>query len=88
MPIQYPPHTVALGSIYVAALLATIDHPDSPESSPDPSSRIIAKTLGQHGEWERKYQAQVEDLEGELITSTTRRTHTHPEASSNCTYYC
>ncbi|KAG7088334.1 hypothetical protein E1B28_012341 [Marasmius oreades] len=61
IPIQYPPHTVALGSIYVASLLSSFEH-----DTAGPEARIglrIAGILGQHGPWEAKFQSHVEDLE-------------------------
>lgn len=64
MPIQYPPHIVALGSLYVAALLSSSEQLMRPERSGYNSSHQIAAILSKGGEWERKFQAQVEDLEG------------------------
>lgn len=64
LPLQYPPNTIAMGSIYVAALLASFEHPpEQPEQGCCPASQI-AETLGTHGSWERKFQVQAEDLEG------------------------
>lgn len=64
LPLQYPPNTIAMGSIYVAALLASFEHPpEKPEQGCCPASQI-AETLGTHGSWERKFQVQAEDLEG------------------------
>ncbi|KAJ6585084.1 cyclin-like protein [Mycena capillaripes] len=59
VPIQYPPHIVALANLYVAALLSSFEQPVREDST----SRI-AETLGRNGDWEQKYQAQVDDLEG------------------------
>lgn len=64
MPIQYPPHVVALGSLYVAALLSSLEQPAKTELTGYHSSHQIAALLGRRGEWERKFQTQVEDLEG------------------------
>jgi CTD kinase subunit beta len=56
VPIQYPPHVVALASLYVAALLSSFEQPNN-------SSHQIAAILSKRGQWEHKFQAQVEDLE-------------------------
>lgn len=61
MPIQFPPHVVALASLYAAALLASFERITSPGDS---SSFHIAKILSTRGGWETKFQARVEDLEG------------------------
>ncbi|KAF8631401.1 hypothetical protein AX15_002409 [Amanita polypyramis BW_CC] len=66
LPVQYPPHTIALGSIYVAALLSSFELPVPPPEEVPEGCRAphdIALLLGNRGDWEKKYQAQVEDLE-------------------------
>lgn len=63
IPIEYPPHVVALGSIYVASILSSFEQPEGEEQQ---SSLALAGSLGQHGEWEQKFQAHLEDLEGLL----------------------
>lgn len=63
LPIQYPPHTIALGSIYVAALLSSFEQPASPTREGFRTSGNIASSLGKRGDWEKKFQSQVEDLE-------------------------
>lgn len=55
---------MALGSLYVAALLSSFEQPASPERYGCNSSQQIAATLSKHGQWERKFKVQVEDLEG------------------------
>jgi CTD kinase subunit beta len=65
VPLKYPPHVVALGSIYVASLLSSFEQPPSPEQSGYRSSHEIAATLSE-GQWEQDFQSQVEDLEGIL----------------------
>ncbi|CUA68775.1 hypothetical protein RSOLAG22IIIB_03635 [Rhizoctonia solani] len=72
VPLQYPPHTIALGCIYLAALLMSTD-PNGPATSPtydsrehsfrgDDPSMIVAK-LTHPGEWETKFYSRVEQLE-------------------------
>lgn len=63
IPIEYPPHVVALGSIYVAAILGSFEQPEGEEQK---VNLALAGSLGQHGEWEQKFQAHLEDLEGSL----------------------
>ncbi|KAK7056895.1 RNA polymerase II C-terminal domain kinase beta subunit [Paramarasmius palmivorus] len=68
VPIQYPPHTVALGSLYVAALLSSFESdPNSPEAR---NGHEIAQLLRQNGSWEKKFQSHVEDIEGASIAHT------------------
>lgn len=70
--LQFPPHVVALGCIYLAALLSSFEQGASPERPGYNSSQQIAVTLGKPGFWEDQYQTQVQDLQGEQqqITST------------------
>ncbi|KIM56491.1 hypothetical protein SCLCIDRAFT_1220290 [Scleroderma citrinum Foug A] len=59
VPLMYPPNTVALGCIYTAALLSTMESP----SSSDTDDCRIANLLKEKGDWERTYMAEAEDLE-------------------------
>lgn len=63
LPLQYPPHIIALGGLYVACLLTSFEQPlsDNPERI---AAEEIAQKLKKKGDWERKFQSQVEDLEG------------------------
>ncbi|KAH7890729.1 cyclin-like protein [Phlebopus sp. FC_14] len=62
VPIMYPPNTVALGCIYTASLLLTLEQ--APSWNPqDESDQQIAVLLKRKGEWERSYMAEAEDLE-------------------------
>ncbi|KAJ3753793.1 cyclin-like protein [Lentinula raphanica] len=60
IPIEYPPHTVALGSLYVAAILGSFEQPEGEERH---ANLKLASSLGQHGDWEQQFQAHLEDLE-------------------------
>ncbi|KAL1667449.1 cyclin-like protein [Schizophyllum commune] len=62
IPLQYPPHTVAMGSIYVAALLSSFEQTQEDDSGAT-SSHDIAQMLHEHGAWEASFQCQVDDLE-------------------------
>lgn len=54
---------MALGCLFTAALLLSFEQPRLPEPPGCQSSHDLAALLGQHGDWEMKYQAEVEDLE-------------------------
>ncbi|KAF8073747.1 cyclin-like protein [Lyophyllum atratum] len=88
LPVQYPPHTIALGSIYVAALLSSFEQPLSPGKGEYRSSQDLASYLGKHGDWERRFQSQVEDLEViahsviDLLLATTQNTSANTSPST------
>ena len=64
--LQFPPHVVALACIYLAALLSTFEQNEAHAPLGDHSNNLeIVATLRDHGPWEEKFQAQVDDLEGE-----------------------
>ncbi|KAG6890592.1 hypothetical protein C0995_006568 [Termitomyces sp. Mi166 len=63
LPIQYPPHTLALGSIYVAALLSSFEQPIPPAEQGFLAPHELASYLRKHDQWENQFQSQVEDLE-------------------------
>lgn len=63
--LQFPPHVVALACIYLAALLSTFEQNDANASPESQNNLTIVATLRDHGPWEKKFQAQVDDLEGE-----------------------
>ncbi|KAF4590728.1 hypothetical protein EYR40_009325 [Pleurotus pulmonarius] len=63
VPLQYPPHVVALGSIYVAALLSSFEQPESPGLDNHLSNKYFAEMFNEGGNWENKYHAHVEDLQ-------------------------
>ncbi|KAJ3791197.1 cyclin-like protein [Lentinula aff. detonsa] len=60
VPIEYPPHIVALGSIYVASILGSFEQSEGEEQQ---ANLKLASSLGQHGDWEQQFQAHLEDLE-------------------------
>jgi len=104
IPLQYPPHTIALACVYLAALLTSFDTPATPRSDGDPyvASHEISAILGDHGSWEKKFNAHVEDLEDivhallDLLTSfainapssltTSPRTPSSPSAHHLSTF--
>jgi CTD kinase subunit beta len=62
--LQYPPHALALGSLYVAALLSSFEQLPEPVTPGQRTSGELAKLLNKHGIWEEQFQSQAEDLEG------------------------
>jgi CTD kinase subunit beta len=65
--LQYPPHVVAIACIYLAALLSTFEQNETHPPLEYHSSHEIVGMLGEHGPWEKKFQAQVDDLEGKFL---------------------
>ncbi|KAI0269737.1 cyclin-like protein [Gloeopeniophorella convolvens] len=63
--LQYPPHVVSIACLYLAALLSTFEQTEPPRPSPTGcrSDHEIVALLSDHGPWERRFQAQVDDLE-------------------------
>ena len=71
VPLMYPPHTVALGCLYLAALLITFEQPPSPPSQTFqqqamPSTQLIS-LLTQGGEWEDQFNIDADHLERKSI---------------------
>ncbi|EIM85971.1 cyclin-like protein [Stereum hirsutum FP-91666 SS1] len=62
-PLQFPPHVVAVACINLAALLSSFEKGPTQAQPGCASDHQIAAMLRTHGPWERKFQAQVEDLE-------------------------
>ncbi|KAH9037156.1 cyclin-like protein [Lactarius hengduanensis] len=62
--LQYPPHVVAIACLYLAALLSTFEQSETQVPPGCRSNHEIVTILGDHGPWEKKFQAQVDDLEG------------------------
>ncbi|KZT25400.1 hypothetical protein NEOLEDRAFT_1133774 [Neolentinus lepideus HHB14362 ss-1] len=80
--LSYPAHEIALGCIYLAALLSSFEQGMTSPSSDQTSAPALESTstysnnprnsnspqqlvdiLGKHGDWERRFQARVEDIE-------------------------
>ena len=64
MALQYPPHVVAIACIYLAALLSTFEQSEARPPANCRGNHEIVAMLGDHGPWEKQFQAQVDDLEG------------------------
>ena len=67
--LQFPPHVVALACVYLAALLSTFEQNDANAPPESQNNLKIVATLSDHGPWEKKFQAQVDDLEGEPLAT-------------------
>lgn len=71
LPLIYPPHTVALGCLYLAALLITFEQPPSPTpQTPHPEMMTpsqLTSLLSQGGEWEDRFNFDVDHLERKFI---------------------
>ncbi|KAI0822015.1 cyclin-like protein [Trametes gibbosa] len=61
--LSYPPHVVALGCLYLAALLQSFERGTSPEREGQHTSHSIAATLSKSGEWEKQFHAHIADIE-------------------------
>lgn len=67
-PLSFPPHIVALGSLYTASMLlleATRSRPPTPADTPAVRERLdIAQQLGDSGAWEEEYAATAGHVDG------------------------
>lgn len=83
-PLLYPPHFIALASIYLASLLGSLGDEDSAASldAVDPIGTerqgcvALVEVLGSAGGWEERFKSKVGDLEGqsfpfELLSALT-----------------
>lgn len=64
---MYPPHTVALGCLYLAALLTTFEQPPPPTSQTFQQEAMtplqLISLLTQGGEWEEQFNIDADHLE-------------------------
>lgn len=70
-PLSFPPHVIALGSLYTASLLlleatqpAVFAQPNSQGASPE---RELVQMLESPGDWDRKYSASDGQIDGTLL---------------------
>jgi CTD kinase subunit beta len=61
---MYPPHSIALGSIYLSSLLLSFEQPPLPSKEGERSPTELAGILNQHLNWEAKFKTKAEDLDG------------------------
>lgn len=74
LPLIYPPHTLALGSIYVAALLLSFEKPEIPIRDADDnlSPAVIAEKMNDgevYWEWQEFYRTTIQDVDGDSLLS-------------------
>ncbi|EIN12726.1 cyclin-like protein [Punctularia strigosozonata HHB-11173 SS5] len=60
MPLRYPPHVIALGSFYTAALLSSFER--APSDFVAEATRIV-NTLNRAGPWQNQFRADVYDID-------------------------
>lgn len=73
-PLLFPPHVIAVASIYLAAKLDTMDNPSgTPSPDAQRTSAEVAELLGNQGSWEERYKTSVQDLEGRSISNLPRQ---------------
>ncbi|TFL00991.1 cyclin-like protein [Pterulicium gracile] len=66
VPLQYPPHVIALGGLYLAGLLSSFDPNSTPprvDLQNTSTVHPLVTQLGNSGDWETKLQAKSADLE-------------------------
>ncbi|KAF8517338.1 hypothetical protein JB92DRAFT_3095429 [Gautieria morchelliformis] len=96
--LLYPPHSVALACIYLAALLLSFENTSVPENAYAGSrtSGEIADFLGNQGTWEEQFQSRLEDVQEiahmimDLLlheSSSSSSTHTSPSTPQSPSPY-
>jgi hypothetical protein len=76
-PLSFPPHIIALGSIYAASILLqdttqTVPTPKSDEDDTDGRSATdLVQLLGSPGNWETEYLASADHIDSQLYRSTS-----------------
>lgn len=71
VPLQYPPHVIALGGLYLAGLLSSFDPNSTPprvDLQNTSTVHPLVTQLGNSGDWETKLQAKSADLEGATLS--------------------
>lgn len=63
---MFPPHVIAVASIYLAAKLDSFDGPPAPISEGDRTSQELVDLLEAPGTWEEQFHTDIVDLEGDL----------------------
>lgn len=64
-PLQYPPHSLALSCVYLAALLLSQDStgPSEEASHTGRTSAEVAEFLGNYGPWQTQFKCGLEDVQ-------------------------
>ncbi|KAK6907252.1 hypothetical protein I203_101242 [Kwoniella mangroviensis CBS 8507] len=89
-PLSFPPHIIALGSIYTASLLlletTKLPSDDSTVSDGVPSATQVVGLLGKSGSWETEYSASaghIDDIAHHLIDLYTTILSSLPDSLPN-----
>ena len=73
IPLIYPPHTVALGCLYLSALLMTFEQTPPPPSQTFQQQAMtplqLISLLARGGEWEDQFNIDADHLERKFIVS-------------------
>lgn len=66
LPLIYPPHTMALGSIFLASLLLSFEQPPSQTANGEVSNQHIVELLSGRttSDWQQRFHTGPQDLEG------------------------
>ncbi|KAL1410333.1 RNA polymerase II C-terminal domain kinase beta subunit [Vanrija albida] len=62
-PLSYPPHAIALGSMYASALLSSGTTKPHEGKVDDPEGKRVIALLGSEGPWEKDYSVSVGDVD-------------------------
>ncbi|XP_006462585.1 hypothetical protein AGABI2DRAFT_152024 [Agaricus bisporus var. bisporus H97] len=69
LPLEFPPHTLALGGLFVASLLTCFEQ--APSDTPEyAAAQDISRKLRTKGDWEVKFQSQVADMQGKCYSGS------------------
>ncbi|KAG8808503.1 hypothetical protein FRC17_003924, partial [Serendipita sp. 399] len=60
--LEYPPHSIALSCLFLAALLATFEAPSLSPAEETTKAQALVDLFSHAGEWESKYLANIGDL--------------------------
>lgn len=63
-PLLFPPHVIAVASLYLAAKLDCFDGSPAPIGEEDVTSQELVDLLEAHGSWEQRFHTNIVDLEG------------------------
>lgn len=100
-PLSFPPHAIAIGAIYTAALLSLettlLPVADDLLSGELSGAVGIVRKFGDKGSWEDDYAADADEIDGECaaypkVTSTSQRdsvpvnTFANPHRRSSCAH--
>lgn len=79
LPLLYPPHTLAIGSLYVAALLLSFEQPQIPDYDERGrlSPAVLAQQFSTPSTWMDSYRLELGDVDGMSFVCLLISLHTH-----------